>query len=184
MQIVTGILIIVVVIGAMYYLGQRGFFSPLAQLISDVTAGFDEGYYGYSGSSAPKISAHYHEAVIRFVSLGEGQSELRQVIVVAHPKEFGYLDLTGWKLKTDKQSFRVPQTFNAYSPSTKDAAAEDIVMREGDRLYLISGKSPGGRDERVAAGEWHVFLGDFLPFPHGNISLLDASSSLVDQYSY
>lgn len=180
---VVGLLIIVVVLGAMYYLSQQGFFTPLTQFISDITTGFDTGYYGY-GRPSSTVSRYYHQAAIRFVSLAEGQNELGQVIIVAHPQDFGFLKVTDWKLKTGKGTFRIPQAYNAFSPSTAEAAPENIVMREGDRLYLITGESPNGRNERVSAGEWHVFLGDFLPRDHSRLQLFDASSTLVDEYEY
>jgi hypothetical protein len=181
MNVVVGIIILIVALGALYYMNQAGLFKPLTELISQINSGYGSAY-GESGGT-PANSTRYHEARIRFVSLGGTINAPKEVDIVAHPKGVG-MDVTGWKLATKNGTYVIPKVQNLYSPSTATAAPEDIFMRDGDKLALYSGVSPTKRDERVTQGDYHVWLGDFLPSPHGKIILLDASNTLVDQYAY
>src|SRR5262245_2444369 len=133
MHVFWGIVLVVVVFVGLYYLYQAGFFDSLVETVTDITTGFNA---SYRGSPAPATSSYYHQLRIRFVSLGVGQNPVMEVNITAHPKQTG-ITVTGWNIKTDKGTYRIPKTFNVYSPSTADAAAENIFMRDGDRLSLF-----------------------------------------------
>ena len=184
MNIVIGILILIVAFGALYYMGKAGLSTPLTDTLSAISDGFNSSYGGIGGTSdTPPTSADYHQATIRFVSLGSGLHPLEEVDIVAHPKNGG-LDVSGWTLVTDKGKFTIPKVKNLYSPSTADVPPEDIFMRDGDRLAIYSGTSPTKQNERVTQSDYHVWFGDFLASPHGKITLKDSKGYLVDQYAY
>jgi hypothetical protein len=183
MNVVIGILILVVTFGALYYMNQAGLFQPLTNIFSAIDSGFGSSYSIGGNGSVPPSSVHYHEASIRFVSLGGAINAPQEVDITAHPKSGGF-DVSGWSLKTDKGTFAIPKVQNLYSPSTPGVPPEDIFMRDGDRLAVYSGVSPTKQNERVTQSEYHVWLGDFLAAPHGKIILRDEKGYLVDQYTY
>jgi hypothetical protein len=182
MNFITGLLILIVAFGAIYFMAQQGVLSPVTGFFSAVDGGFDSAYSGPNGEILPS-SPYYQQAKIRFVSLGSGVGGTQEVHIAAHPKNGGF-NVSGWTLRTEKGKFTIPKVHNLYSPSTSDVPPENIFMREGDRLVIYSGASPNKRNERVTQSEYRVWMGDFMPLPHGNISLRDENGYLVDQYVY
>ncbi len=181
MNAVVGLILVVVVLWGVWFMFQGGIFSDLNDALLAMTTGFDAGYGRAATSTAS--SPNYHVARIRFVSLGQGLDEKQEVLITVDEKKGGFV-MTGWKVKTDKGTFTIPKTYNAYSPSTADAAPEDIYVRGGDRIVLHNGKSPTGRNERVSEAEWHIWFEELLAVPHGKIILQDVKKKLVDQYEY
>lgn len=180
MNAIVGIILVVVVLFAVYYMYQAGFFAPITGIIGDISVGYNAAYNGYQSPT----STYYHQVRIGFVALGTGTGGVGDLVALSvHPKQGGF-KMTGWTLKTDKGNYKIPQVYNIYSPSTSNAAPEDIFARDGDRLTLYGGASPNGRNERVTQGEYRIWLGDFLAKGHGTITLNDDKGIQVDQYVY
>lgn len=178
MNALIGIILVIVVLFSVYYMYNSGMFQPVTDILSGLPTALNAGIYGQE----PQHSDYYSQVRIRFVALGPSvQNE--QMALVAHPKAGG-VDVTGWTIKTGKGSFKIPQTYNLYSPSTPDAAPEDIFLRDGDRIVFFGGVSPDKRNVRVAQGDYRIWLGDFLKGPHDTITLKDSKGILVDTYVY
>lgn len=54
------------------------------------------------------------------------------------------LDITGWKIKSNTDSFLIPQGMEYYPPVYDPAANTDIMLKKGDRIILYSNASPIG----------------------------------------
>jgi hypothetical protein len=184
MNFITGLLILIVAFGALYFMGQQGLFAPVSGFFNAVNGGFGAAYPGaVDTETLPPSSPLYQQVKIGFVSLGTGIGGTQELHISAHPKNGG-VNVTGWSVRTENGKFVIPKVYNIYSPSTSEVPPENIFMREGDRLVIYSGVSPTKRNERVTQSEYRVWMGDFIPLPHGNISLRDENGYLVDQYTY
>ncbi len=179
MNAVVGIILLVIVLFAVYYMYQAGMFQPVTDTLNSILTGYNSSL----GQQNPPVSPYFHQVRIRFVAVGPNIPQDEQLVLVAHPQSGG-LTATGWKLKTDKGTFTIPQTYNIYSPSTPNVPPEDIFLRDGDQINFFGGTSPDGKNERVAQGEYRVWLGDFLAPEHGKVSLLDEKGVLIDEYKY
>lgn len=180
MHIIGGILLLVVVLGAGFFVYTSGILQPI---FGPLGIGF-----GFPTSTVNNNSQYYQEVQIKFVSLGDG---LNQPMVLslkgANSAAHEGITLTGWSLKTNKSTYAIPKVANLYSPSVPGVPPEDIYLRSGGTINFYSGKNPQGSQQAIRSGleEWRIWLGeDFLSTPHGAITLRDEKGKIVDEYKY
>ena len=182
MHIVAGLILIVVVVGAIMFISATHVLDP-------IIAPFSRGLgIRTATSTASNHSAVYGEVKITFVANGSGLDRTMLVSVSAIPKAGEGLLITGWTLKTDKGSYVIPKAQNIYSPSVPGVPPEDVYVKTGAVVNFYSGKNPqSGQSQAIRSGlnQWQIWLGtDFLSSPHGKITLLDEKGKVVDQYDY
>jgi hypothetical protein len=180
MHAIVGLLLVIIVLGGLYYMFQAGLFAPVTGIFGDIQTGYDQ---SYGGAAAGATSSAFHSVRIGLVALSGSTSTPSKVELTAHPKNGGVI-LSGWIISTEKGKFTIPAVVNRYSPSVPGVPLESIFAREGDRISLYTGKSPSGQNERVTQSEYRIWLGDFLPMPHGTIVLRDNKGLEVDRYAY
>jgi hypothetical protein len=175
-----GLLLIVVVFGAVFFLYETHFFDSFNPLVSSLGSVY--GTSGSSGTSTVNQSPYYHEVRIQFVSL----SPMVVSVGATLSKDSG-LDVTGWALWVNKTAYVIPQVVNLYSPSVPGVAPEDIYIKPAGLINFYAGTNPNGKDEAIRSGltEWQVWFGSSFNLPlHGTITLDDQSGKQVDQYPY
>jgi hypothetical protein len=180
MHSVIGVILLVIALFAIYYMYQGGFLMPITSIFSDINTGYNE---GYGDTPQGATSTAYRSVRIGFVALAATSTLPSEVDLVAHPRNGG-LTLTGWVISTEKGKFPIPKVQNLYSPSTAGVPPENVFVRDGDRLRIYTGKSPSGQNERITQSEYRIWLGDFMPSPHGTIVLRDNEGLEVDRYKY
>jgi hypothetical protein len=180
MHIIGGILLLVVVLGAGFFVYSSGIlqpvFGPLGMSL------------GFPTSTVSNNSQYYGEVKLQFVSLGNGLNEPMVLSLKgANSSAHEGINLTGWKLKTNKNTYTIPKVANLYSPSVPGVPPEDIYLRSGGNVNFYSGKNSQGSQQAIRSGltEWQIWLGeDFLTVPHGAITLRDDKGKIVDTKEY
>ncbi len=180
MHALVGVLLLVVALGAAYFMYQAGLFQPVTNIFSNIATGYSQSY----STSAPGVTSPYYKNVrIGFVALAPTSTAPSEVDLVAHPKTGGF-NISGWVISTEYGRFKIPPVTNLYSPSVPNLPPENIFVRDGDRIRVYTGVSPFGRNERITQSEYRIWLGNFLPASHGTIVLRDQNGLEVDRYVY
>lgn len=171
---IIGLILLVIVFGGVWYLYQAHAFDTFLSLN---IIGSLEG-----GTQAPALSPDYHTLRVTFVSLGGATNPSQVTLTVFLPSGNNGINVTGWKVVTDKGTFTLPKVLNTFSSPSRNAPPEDMYVRDGDHITLVANGSGGG--ERASYHEWQLHLGDLLQAPHGSIVLEDQNGSIVDEYKY
>jgi hypothetical protein len=182
MHVLGGLLLLVVAVGAIFLIYATGVFQPIIGPLGQSLN------FGNSSSTQSNQSAYYQEVTVQFVSLGS-QTEPMTVRLEANfsGQQEGII-LSGWSLRTNEGTYRIPRAVNLYSPSVEGVPPEDIYLRDGGVISFYSDRNPQsdqGQAIRSGLNEWRIWLGeDFLEVPHGRILLRDREGKEVDQYEY
>lgn len=181
MHILGGLLILIIAVGAIFFIGNSGVFQPLLDPLGETFGGLGSGSEGNN-------SEYYGQVRVEFVSLGSELDQSMLVSLGADGVQGEGILMTGWRLRTDRGTHTIPRAANLYSPSVEGVPPEDIYLREGGSVNIHSGRNPEeDQPQAIRSGfaEWHIWTGnDFLAVPHGTITLRDAEGRLVDEYEY
>lgn len=178
-HLILGLVLIIFGASAVVILSRQASFTeaiavPLRTILSS---------FGVPSHGQISASPHAGSVAIDFVSLGvdpQGDETYVTVRVVKSPE--GYIDVTGWTLRSFVASVRIPQ---AQDFQTATDVLGDIFLRDGSTLTLYAGESKGGDNRRISQDEWIAWVDKaFLPFPRGSITLLDREGKVVDEYVY
>ena len=74
------------------------------------------------------------------------------------------IDITGWTLKGKWGTFIFPQGLEKYYPWQGKAPVKDIIIKQGDRIYLPSGKNPLGEYRSFRENKCLGYLTDYYDF--------------------
>src|SRR5262245_57697415 len=114
MHIIGGLLLLVIVFVGVYFFLQSGVFQPAGDLF--VTLFGVNGTSTISSSTVPaNASAAYGKVRVSFVSLGGGdeRSPMRLALTAYLGPNEG-LNVTGWKVVTNRGTYELPRTVNSY----------------------------------------------------------------------
>ena len=181
-HILTGLLILVVVFGDIYYAYQSDVLSLVFggednQIVTSILKGFS----GLTGQVRSASSTYAGKLEIGFLSLGSGTEKFHRFgIRAAQPT--GPISVTGWRVETELGRKIIPRAVDLYGPGAR-RSLQNIVLNTGDELQVFTPLE--GQNARVSGKEWRVFFEDpFLAYPHGTITLRDAEGKVVDVYKY
>lgn len=95
-----------------------------------------------AGFTASQLSPYYGEVRIGSVSPGSAYYYGTIVLDTDFPYEAtGTIDITGWQIKTRDSGEYIPQAIDVYDP-TGLTPPSDILMKNGDDVYLYSSSAP------------------------------------------
>lgn len=95
-----------------------------------------------AGFTAAQLSPYYGE--VRLGSVSAGTSYYYGTIVLDTDFPYnatGSIDVTGWQIKSREGGEYIPQAIAVYDPSGLTAPS-DILMKNGDTVYLYSSSAP------------------------------------------
>jgi hypothetical protein len=94
-----------------------------------------------AGFTAAQLSPYFQE--VRLASVSAGTSYYYGTITLSDYSynSTGTIDITGWQIKSKHSGEYIPQAIDVYDPSGLTAAS-DILMKEGDMVYLYSSSAP------------------------------------------
>ena len=176
-HIIAGLLLLVIVVGLLYFLSKEGFFDNI---------GFGGDAWRTLLGLSPRASNTEHspdfgKVKIEFVSLGSENEDYARVMLRA---DFlgSAIDITGWRIETSVKAQKIPRALDLYGPGAR-RSLPNILVSGGNVIHLFSGVK--GESARVSGGEWRIYFEDaFLGFPHDKITLRDREGRVVDEYGY
>ncbi len=106
------------------------------------------------GFAESDLSPYYEKITISYVSpltgAFGGSAGYSEVSISAYNLGSGEkVDVTGWKVKSNKDSFIIPQAIDVFPPTNPENAVGDVRIQSGERVRLFSSDSKTGYNFRL-----------------------------------
>ena len=122
-HIIAGLLLLVIVVGLLYFLSKEGFFDNI---------GFGGDAWRTLLGLSPRASNTEHspdfgKVKIEFVSLGSENEDYARVMLRA---DFlgSAIDITGWRIETSVKAQKIPRALDLYGPGARRIYFEDAFL--------------------------------------------------------
>lgn len=181
-HIITGLVLIVLVFGLVYYAYQSNllvsvFGGENNQIVTNVFKGLAQ--LAKQTSTMPSVYAG--KIKVSFVSLGSNNEGYSHFTIKAVSGNSPVV-VTGWRIETELDRNVIPRALDLYGLGAR-RSLQNIVLNSGDELVVFTPVS--GDNARTGGKEWRVFYKDpLLAYPHGTITLRDGEGKVVDVYKY
>ena len=94
-----------------------------------------------AGYTVAQLSPYFHKVHFAGVSAGTSYSYGTITLSDYDYNSTSTIDITGWQIKSKNSGEYIPQAIDVYDPSGL-APASDIVIKNGDTVYLYSSSAP------------------------------------------
>ncbi len=102
-----------------------------------------------SGYSREELSPYFQQVSISSISASSFYGSYpAQVRIYSHLSEEEKIDITGWKIKSNRNEFKIPQAVDIYEPSGM-ASPTDIVISGNSSILILEGRSPINKSFRL-----------------------------------
>jgi len=99
------------------------------------------------GFTKAQLSPYYQKISISYLKPAYSFEDTSQFVLTAGEYE-GLINVTGWKIKTNKGQLFIPPAVNVYYPD-RTPAEGNILLKAGEYLVVYNTKSPLGRNFRL-----------------------------------
>ena len=112
------------------------------------------------------ISPYFAKVKISGVTPPDARANPSLITLRTEIEENEKINITGWKFEGEYGSFIVPQGIEEFNPLIRPLSLKDIIIKEGDRIYISSAVSPlGDKDFNFRTNKCMGYLVSFSQFP-------------------
>jgi hypothetical protein len=126
-----------------------------------------------AGYTAAQLSPYFHEVRIGSISAATFYNYGTITLQDESYNSTGTIDVTGWMIKSNIGNEFVPQAVDLYDP-TGLAPATDILMKDGDTVYLYSSSAPFNLRLNECTG-YMAHVANFVPAVPNTCPYIDQS---------
>ena len=111
-----------------------------------------------------KINTSPYFGKVKISSLSPQTSPRSSLITLSTHLGEEKINITGWQLRGKGGSFSIPEGTEKYLPGYNPEPTENIIVKEGDKIYLSSAQNPLGRNQNFRPNKCLGYLTNYYNF--------------------